>query len=94
MQAEERLSLPLRCGAVPWAMVWPMGNAGNFAARLFAAGAAPIYGALLRRMCRACRFMQKQGYNPLKPEPDENGLLWFGVERIRSLSCSSPRSVC
>lgn len=29
---------------------------------------------------RACRFYAKQGYTPLRPEPDENGLLWFAVQ--------------
>ena len=28
---------------------------------------------------RACRFYAKQGYTPVSPEPDADGLLWFEV---------------
>ena len=42
-------------------------------------GLRRIYWCVAPQNVRACRFYAKQGYTPLKPEPDENGLLWFEV---------------
>ncbi len=80
MQTVGRLSLPLRCGAVPWAMVWPHGGMQAILQLGFSQlGLRRIYWCVAPQNVRACRFYAKQGYTPLKPEPDENGLLWFEV---------------
>ena len=42
-------------------------------------GLRRIYWCVAPQNVRACRFYAKQGYTPLKPDPDENGLLWFEV---------------
>lgn len=65
MQAVGRLSLPLRCGAVPWAMVWPHGECRQFCSSAFRSwDCAVSTGALPRRMCGPAAFMQSRDIPP------------------------------
>lgn len=42
-------------------------------------GLKKIYWCVSTQNLRARRFYEKQGYLPIRQEPDENGLLWYEI---------------